>query len=704
MMTTGFKTAMLPLALALFAGVTATSNAEPTSADAAHFESKIRPLLKTYCNDCHSAEKQKGDLDLEPFQTLNEVRRHPKIWQGVAEQLADNEMPPKKEKQLTPEEKVLLSGWVTNLLDGLARERAGDPGPVVLRRLSNAEYTYTVQDLTGIASLDPAQEFPVDGAAGEGFMNTGQALVMSPALITKYLDAGKEIAKHAVLLPDGIGFSAGTTRRDWADERLAQIRDIYRKFTVPLTRERGNLQGVIVENDDGGTIPLEKYLQATITHRDAIVAGNADLAAVARETGLNAKYLTLLCAALTGKEPSLLLDDLRTRWRAAGAAEAPALAEHIGAWQKALWMFNPVGHLGKAGGPYSWQEAALPIAASQEIRVKLPEPKTGEDVSLFLVTSSAGDGAVNDHAVWKQPRLVAPGKPDLLLSDVREVSGKIAKRQERVTATAHRYLAAAAEVDDSPEAKEPAAVAAAHDLEPALFETWLSFLGLGSRESVALSGHALEKITKSASHDFINGWGKAETPNFMANSSDKEVRIPGVMKPHSIAVHPSPTLHASVGWQSPVTGTVRIQGSVQHAHPECGNGVAWALEVRRGQMRQRLAEGISQGSKEITVGPFDGLSVRTGDVVSMIIGARGTNHSCDLTAVNLTLTSSGKTWDLAADVSPDILSGNPHADRQGNAAVWHFYTEPAGDAEFRSTGIPAGSILARWQNAGTAAE
>ena len=103
-------------------------------------------------------------------------------------------------------------------LDDLARERAGDPGPVVLRRLSNAEYTFTMRDLTGLPTLDPAREFPVDGAAGEGFTNTGQALVMSPALITKYLDAAKEIASHAVLLPDGIRFSSKTTRRDWTEE------------------------------------------------------------------------------------------------------------------------------------------------------------------------------------------------------------------------------------------------------------------------------------------------------------------------------------------------------------------------------------------------------------------------------------------------------------------------------------------------------
>ena len=76
-----------------------------------------------------------------------------------------------------------------------ARARAGDPGPVVIRRLNNAEYTFTIRDLTGVSSLDPAKEFPADGAAGEGFMNTGNALAMSPSLVTKYMDAAKNIAE-----------------------------------------------------------------------------------------------------------------------------------------------------------------------------------------------------------------------------------------------------------------------------------------------------------------------------------------------------------------------------------------------------------------------------------------------------------------------------------------------------------------------------
>src|SRR5262249_18408052 len=87
-----------------------------------------------------------------------------------------------------------------------------------------------------------------------------------------------------------------------------------------------------------------------------------------------------------------------------------------------------------------------------------------------------------------------------------------------------------------------------------------------------------------------------------------------------------------------------------------------------------------------------------GDLVSLLVGPRDGNHSCDLTAVDLTLTADGKTWDLAADVSPDVLAGNPHADRLGHPGVWHFYTEPdrGGDSD---PVIPAASLPAKWQPA-----
>jgi hypothetical protein len=89
--------------------------------------------------------------------------------------------------------------------------------------------------------------------------------------------------------------------------------------------------------------------------------------------------------------------------------------------------------------------------------------------------------------------------------------------------------------------------------------------------------------------------------------------------------------------------------------------------------------------------------VQPGDVVCVSVGPREGNHSCDLTAVDLNLRDGSREWDLARDVSPDILAGNPHADSLGNPEVWHFYSEPDNDASAPPI-LPAGSLLAKWRS------
>ncbi len=84
---------------------------------------------------------------------------------------------------------------------------------------------------------------------------------------------------------------------------------------------------------------------------------------------------------------------------------------------------------------------------------------------------------------------------------------------------------------------------------------WLDYLGIGTAGPTKIDGHFTSKINGVANYDFIKGWGTSETPLLIANSSDQHVRVPGNMKPHSVAVHPSPTLQAVVGWRSPVAAT-----------------------------------------------------------------------------------------------------------------------------------------------------
>lgn len=105
-----------------------------------------------------------------------------------------------------------------------------------MRRLSNAEYNYTIRDLTGV-DLQPTREFPADGAAGEGFTNAAEALTeISPALFTKYFNAAKDISEHAVLLPDGFRISPTKTRRDWTNESTARLRE----FLAHTATRKGN--------------------------------------------------------------------------------------------------------------------------------------------------------------------------------------------------------------------------------------------------------------------------------------------------------------------------------------------------------------------------------------------------------------------------------------------------------------------------------
>lgn len=640
------------------------------------YQNEIRPLVKQYCLGCHSAAAHTGDVNLERFATYQDVLKDPRVWQKVVEQVSIGEMPPRTMPQPGVEQRARLLGWVNGALAVAARAHAGDPGPVVLRRLNNAEYTFTVRDLTGVLSLDPAKEFPADGAAGEGFMNTGNALAMSPSLLTKYLDAGKGIAAHAVLLPDGIGFSPAVSRRDWTDEKLREIRAFYQQYTEEGGAETVTQQGIALDKNRGGSIPLRKYLQASLAFRGAGSAAGVEKAAA--QGGLSGKYLGLVVDLLKSGRPSPLLDGLRKKWR---AGDVEGMVGEIGRWQGTLWKFSSVGHIGKVGGPKAWMEAVDPVVERQEFRVKLngagSGPAIGNAVKVYLVTHDAGDGNAGDIAVWKEPKIAIRGRAPVPLRDVRGLVEDLTAWREQVLAGTEKALAGAG--------------------EPETRKAWFDFLGVGARGEYKLDW-LTKKIEKSGGYEFVQGWGSPDLPMVLANSSGQGVRVPGTMKAHGVAVHPSKTAKAAIGWQSPEAATLRVEGTITRAHAECGAGVTYSVELRRGATRRPLAAGEARGKAAVAIGPFEGVRVERGDLLSVFIGPRDGNHSCALTDVELRLSSGEKRWSLSEDVSGDVLAGNPHGDRSGHARTWHFYKEPV-EGDSNDTVIPEGSLLARWLNA-----
>lgn len=690
-------------------GITRLLSDEITS----QYDSNILPLIKEFCVECHSTRKAKGELDLERFFSFEAALQEPAVWEKVAEQLSLGAMPPEEDPQPSKEAKQQLSNWVENTLEIIAQRMAGDPGPVVLRRLNNAEMNYTIQDLTGIGTLNPAQMFPPDSAAGEGFMNTGQSLVMSPALLSKYLDSAKNVAAHAVLLPDGMRFSKSTSRRDWTEEILTDIRSLYTRHTDTRGAAKVNLQGIVFDTNQGGRLPVSDYWKALLEIRDSLSPlPSSDqiqqaIAKYATQAGLSPKYLNKLWTMLHHHDTSPLFELLRKAFQKAenSQVDIDELTLLAFRWQESLWQFHSVGHVGKANGPKMWMEAVDPIQFQKDFRISVELDNDGRPLPFYLSATSVLKDKSASRVMWENPRLSMPGLPEIPINRLDDFVKKRTKRLEAILQASENSLNTIVALEkESPDIHLQSLSLEQH-VQPDALHAWLNFLGYSSESHVMT--HLLDETTSSTSgYDFIQGWGSANTPSIVANASDTLVRIPGNMRGHGIAVHPSPTLEVAIGWKSPVTGQLKVSGQVFDAHPECGNGISWALEWRRGAHRRVLSQGNSRGSEPVMIDPESTVSIRRNDFLILRVGPRDGNHSCDLTDVSWIITDASnenRVWNLNNDLSDDILAGNPHPDSLGNQSIWHFFTIPTTDEKIR-THIPEDSLLAKWMQSQDIAE
>jgi len=197
-----------------------------------------------------------------------------------------------------------------------------------------------------------------------------------------------------------------------------------------------------------------------------------------------------------------------------------------------------------------------------------------------------------------------------------------------------------------------------------------------------------DKVDAIGGGPSVRGWGSNATPWFGANPAEKPVTVSTFTLPaRSVAMHPGSTRAVAAGWRSPLQGRVSIRGKVASGDPNGGNGIEWWI-VRDGPSgSQVMASGaIERGGAQAFPSGAEGaklsdVAVEPGDVVSLVVGAKGGDNGFDTTVVELTLTEhqgKARTWDLTKDVVDSIQAGNPHADSLGNPSVWHFYAPEAG--------------------------
>ena len=491
------------------------------------YATQIQPLLVRSCGKCHGKMPKDNDLDLTSFGSAQAILARPKMLSDVAERVRGGDMPPKDAQQPSQAEREQLLGWITAALDAEAAARAGDPGQVTLRRLSNTEYDNAVRDLTGV-DMRPTQarEFPVDSVGGEGFANVGDAMPVTPELVERYHHAARDVAARAVLLPKGFRFSPSPDRPTWTEETLKSLRSFHTRHAGP-----------------SGEPPLATHLEATLRHRDKFTSGGpAAIAAVAAEEKLNATYLTALWAGLSGTTASSLppaeVDARMKQWREKAAQIEAEKQRRQTAFQKieSRWASSKrvlAESRVAEGGSVPFEHKVLVQRGELLLLTVLPNENHGADSTLveWTIRETAADGRT-----WSVSDLI----PNLLKGN---------------------------SWSDKHEAR------------------W-SFL-----ETTTTPAFLTERRDSNAGRVELKSWSLGSEPSVFVNSAAEDLQLWTNLPARTFFVHPGQKRPVAVAWTSPIDGELSVSGRVADAHPAGGDGVSFELShIASPDLGQALAD------------------------------------------------------------------------------------------------------------------
>jgi hypothetical protein len=500
------------------------------------YAKQVQPLLVRSCGKCHGKTPADNDLDLTSFGSAQAILDRPKTLSNIAERVRGGDMPPKDAPQPSQAEREQLLGWITAALDAEAAARAGDPGPVTLRRLSNTEYDNAIHDLTGV-DMRPTQarEFPVDSVGGEGFANVGDAMPVTPELVERYHQAARDVAARTVLLPRGFRFSPSPDQPTWTEETLTSLRSFHARYAGP-----------------NGEPPLATHLAATLRHRDRFTSGGpAAIAAVAAEENLNATYLTALWEGLSGTTASSLppaeVAARMMQWREKVAEIEARKQRRQAASQKieSRW----------ASSKRVLAESKVAEGGSVPFEHKLSVQR-GE-LLLLTVLPNENHGADSTLVEWT----------------IRETAGN--RRTWSVSDLIPNLLKGNA-WQDKHEAR------------------W-SFL-----ETTSTPVYLTERRDSIAGRAELKAWSLGPEPSVFVNSGGEDLRLWTTLPAKTFFVHPGPKRPVSVAWTSPIDGELLVSGRVADAHPAGLDGVAFELShVAATDLGQALAD-LGSASTELT--------------------------------------------------------------------------------------------------------
>lgn len=173
----------------------AVSSALP-AATVASSADQYRSMLDTYCVTCHNARLKTGGIAFDKMD-LATAPDDAAVWEKVMRKLRGHLMPPPGAPQPQQKDIDSLVSWLETTID--SHPKGPRAGHVPIERLNRTEYVASVKALVGV-EIKPdilPQDIRVDG-----FDNIAAALSVSPAFLSQYITAARQVAKIAVGSPN----------------------------------------------------------------------------------------------------------------------------------------------------------------------------------------------------------------------------------------------------------------------------------------------------------------------------------------------------------------------------------------------------------------------------------------------------------------------------------------------------------------------
>ncbi len=313
-----------------------------SSAFADEFSAQLAPFLQQFCSDCHDGSDAEANVDLTGLLQRPRFAVTFDRWHRIAEVIETAEMPPVDMEQPNDLLRKQIASRIRAQLAATAARDSGDPGRVKLRRLTNAEYAYTIEELTGL-QFDFDRIFPGDSAGGEGFANVGDVQFLQGSTLDRYLEAAQLVAAHAVVGAGPLQFFHDPGQTGLELSAIDRIQSIYRRYGFRTAAGEGG-EPYGMEHYPNGLLVTWLY-----ANRKTLGLQEESLGSLAAKHGVTERFAQHLWDTMhrtDAREPLSLLAD---RWAelpvpgdgeastiAAGSRACESLAQEIREWQLRL--------------------------------------------------------------------------------------------------------------------------------------------------------------------------------------------------------------------------------------------------------------------------------------------------------------------------------------------------------------------------------